>query len=936
VLSGGSVSRLGGACLAVLALAVCCSNAAAAASVRAISETPTPVASGSAEVVGAHPAAGILTLNVDLTVRNQAGLRTVIAAAGNPASPDYGRYLTQAEYLAGYAPTDAEVAAATDWLGSQGVTITGVSKDNLLIHASAPTATIERAFHVRVRDYVARTGRSYFANDRDPVVPAYLRIHYVGGLSDYQYSEPATTCTPSDRCGFEGNELRKAYDYVGNGEGQTIGFTLWGKPIAQANYTEYAKATGTTPLTVGGSGNNGLTFIQVGKASTETEPEGEIALDTEMAHAVAPGVHETYWLGEKGNTTIDEETLDEAANSSIKVISDSWTVNNAEKSPKGSGEFEPCEIDSSLETIFEHGAATGKTFYFASGDSGASHQCAYPDESDYVVSVGGTKLPFIGEAGEEEAIENGGGCLPSQPRPSWQVGIGTTYSWGPPQTVCNGRAEPDVSANSGDGAYLFEGGKATCCTGGTSLATPLWAAGMLIFNKHNLEEKRPGIGFAAPLIYSIANDEADYKLDFHDITKGTNGFAARPGWDEATGWGSPDFNNLSNNKAEIVYTGPTQASEGEKITLSGNLYDKGTTHGLEGRTITFTLASQSCKGSTSSNGSASCELTVKETPKFTSVTASFAGDVAYDPVSLSTPFTILHIPTQVTYTGSTTGVYNTAMTLSGKLIEVSTKAGLGHQQLKFKLGKQSCEGETNASGEASCKLTPLEPSGKYTLEVSFAESTVFRGSTASVGFTLETDPTEVTYTGPTAGVYNTAMTLSGKLVEKSTKAPLAHQQLKFKLGKQSCEGETNSGGEASCKLTPLEPSGKYTLEVSFAETTLYRASSAGTPFTLEAEATTLEAIPQWIYTAPPGGVGPDYVAAYLWAGGAPVEARTIVFSLPNGNTLCSAVTSSSGYAVCKITSSQEISVIQAKRYRAKFAGDAYYKPSSAETPIDVF
>ena len=448
--------------------------------------------------------------------------------------------------------------------------------------------------------------------------------------------------------------------------------------------------------------------------------------------------------------------------------------------------------------------------------------------------------------------------------------------------------------------------------------------------------KRPGIGFAAPLIYAIANDETDYKRDFHDITKGTNGFAARPGWDEATGWGSPDFNNLANNKAEIVYTGPTQAEEGEKITLSGDLYDKGTTHGLEGRTITFTLASQSCKGSTSVNGIASCELTVKETPKFTTVTASFAGDVAYDPVSLSTPFTILHIPTTVSYTGPTTGVYNAALTLSGKLTETDTKGPVAHQQLKFKLGKQGCEGETNSGGEASCKLTPLEPSGKYTLEVSFTETTVFRGSSTSVGFTLETAPTEVSYTGPTTGVYNTAMTLSGKLVEKSTKAPLAHQELKFKLGEQSCEGETNSGGEASCKLTPLEPSGKYTLELSFAETTVYRASSAGVGFTLEAEPTTLEAVPQWIYTAPPGGVGPDYVAAYLSAGGAPVESRTITFSLPNGNTLCSAVTSSSGYAVCKITSSQETSVIQAKRYRAKFAGDAFYKPSSAETPIDVF
>jgi len=58
------------------------------------------------------------------------------------------------------------------------------------------------------------------------------------------------------------------------------------------------------------------------------------------------------------------------------------------------------------------------------------------------------------------------------------------------------------------------------------------------------------LGFVNPAIYRIARSSS-YHQAFHDITTGNNeltmpypagtaGYQATPGWDPATGWGSPD------------------------------------------------------------------------------------------------------------------------------------------------------------------------------------------------------------------------------------------------------------------------------------------------------------------------------------------------------------------------------------------------------------
>jgi kumamolisin len=599
-------------------------------------EVPAPVAQGKAHSRGAHASNATLSLNVDLAVRESAKLDGVIAAASTPGSPNYGHYLSEAEYMATYAPTGAQVAAVESWLASQGLQVTGSSHDNLLVHVQGSTAAVEQAFGVAVNDYEAE-GKTFFANESQPSVPADLAVQAVSGLSNYVKFVASKACVEA-KCGYTGLDFRAAYNVSGTAEGETIAYTLWGKALTSSTLKKYAEISGTTELTIG-PGNEQIEFFELGGPSAVNETT-EIALDVESAHVVAPKAHHLYYLAHEPNTTSIESALNEAANSKAKVISNSW---GSEQTPTCAGFTVP-----GLETILQKGASLGKTFFFASGDWGAPHGCQYPTSSQYVLSVGGTSLE-VGVGSEwkkETAIANGGNCNNGVSRPSWQTGIGTPVAY--PSSSCSGRAYPDVSAIScgsketgtAGECFLESNEGSNFLEGGTSLAAPVWTAAAAVWNHNNAGAGRPGVGFLPPLIYSLANDPVAYGRDFHDMTEGTNGFPATKGWDEASGWGSANVGNLRSNEAELAYTGPTSASTEQSVTLSAKLTDKGTSQGIQGRTVHFEVGAESCEGSTNASGVASCGVVIKDAAGKYTLKAQFAPDAAYLEASTSTTFTV--------------------------------------------------------------------------------------------------------------------------------------------------------------------------------------------------------------------------------------------------------------------------------------------------------
>src|SRR5258708_13958167 len=93
--------------------------------------------------------------------------------------------------------------------------------------------------------------------------------------------------------------------------------------------------------------------------------------------------------------------------------------------------------------------------------------------------------------------------------------------------------------------------------GGTSAAAPLWAGSTALINEYLQKQQKSRIGFANPVLYGLENAQESFP-PFHDITSGTNLFyPATTGYDEASGWDSPDIYNIAHDVAAAASPPPT-------------------------------------------------------------------------------------------------------------------------------------------------------------------------------------------------------------------------------------------------------------------------------------------------------------------------------------------------------------------------------------------
>ncbi|MGD1086476.1 MAG: Ig-like domain repeat protein, partial [Verrucomicrobiota bacterium] len=110
---------------------------------------------------------------------------------------------------------------------------------------------------------------------------------------------------------------------------------------------------------------------------------------------------------------------------------------------------------------------------------------------------------------------------------------------------------PDVALTADNVFVVYDNG-ATGDFGGTSCATPLWAAFTALVNQHGAAHGQSPVGFINPAVYAIGKG-ANYTSVFHDITTGNNTNSASPanyfavsGYDLCTGWGTPNGSNMIN------------------------------------------------------------------------------------------------------------------------------------------------------------------------------------------------------------------------------------------------------------------------------------------------------------------------------------------------------------------------------------------------------
>jgi len=298
--------------------------------------------------------------------------------------------------------------------------------------------------------------------------------------------------------------------------------------------------------------------------------------------------------------------------------------------------------------------------------------------------------------------------------------------------------------------------------------------------------------------------------------------------------------------------------------------------------------------------------------------------------------------TTLTNTGPTTSNYNDPVTVSAKL--TAGGSGVAGKTIVFKLGvgtgTETCSATTNASGVASCSITPFETPGPYTLAESFAGDTSYGASSTTVSFTITKEESSLAFTATSATTsdYHDAATVSAQLTDPVGGAPIAGKLLTFVLGAgtgtETCSATTAATGLASCSITPNQAAGAYTLTATFAGDTFYLASLKTTPFTITKEETTT-AFTATSPTVIANGHPTAFSATLKEDGVTAIAGRTITITLGTGGTAqtCTGTTDATGTASCSITPNQPLGP---NTVTAAFAGDAFYLASSASESVISF
>jgi len=506
------------------------------------------------------PSGQTTSVIISLKLRNAEQLRALSRNTNNPRNPQYRKYLTRAQFLTDYAPTDAQVQTVVDYLRKNGFINIDVAPNRLLVSAHGTAGAVRTAFNTSLVRYQF-AGRSGYANTSKAQVPRALGgiVGSVLGLQNVARAHPlfrvkqptpvlahnakVTTHNPA-----EFSSIYNATD-VSTASKTTVGIiTIGGVSQTQSDLKKFAKQNSYAAIATDTIETNGSD----GDYHDDSGGQTEWNLDSQSIVGAAGGsvgklVFYMGDLGAPGNTGLTKAFNRAVSDNNAKIINVSLGWCEADAKTDGTIDAE--------EQIFTVAVAQGQTFSVASGDEGVyecnnrgypdgkNYSVAWPASSPHVLSIGGTTLStkssgiYESEAVWNEGLDDngklwatGGGISSVLPNPAWQTG--------------SKRQLPDVSfdAAQSSGANIYSDGSIVQ-VGGTSLAAPIFAGLWARILSANGED----IGFPAASLYSaipnnpsLVNDVVSGNNGYED-----NGYEAKTGWDYSTGWGSLNISALN-------------------------------------------------------------------------------------------------------------------------------------------------------------------------------------------------------------------------------------------------------------------------------------------------------------------------------------------------------------------------------------------------------
>lgn len=565
-----------------------------------------PISHKGLKKAGAASTSSKLALQIGLKA-NISGMNSAAKSASNPKSGSYGKYPSLSTLQSKWGAKSSVRKGVVNAFKSQGVTAK-IDVTHLRATATVSIGKAQKMFGTKWAVYHTSTGNQLVALPvNTPKLPKGIKgnVDVVAGMrlivnhasaSSFDGGTPTRTGTVGPSCldttdpaavassdGLFPNQILTAYGIAqlqaGGLRGQGARLAIVGEaPTPSSDVTQFRNCFGAQGTSLKIHNGSGI------------QPILESSLDAMVVSMVAPQLDRfDLWVD-----PIDENSDDADVLGFLKLVAAPLqaTVNGTPLPHVISVSYGECESKvspySESRTLVERelsaAAALGITVVVAAGDTGSSAcargvkpskltsadkkpQVSWPASSPYVLAVGGTNLtlnpdnsiastgpwndttypaPFKATAG------GGGGQSTFVSRPWWQ----------PAQSFANSskRMVPDVAAFADESpgyAIVCSSGVQGCpkgqqqgiaFVGGTSAATPLVAGMIALWNQQAKQQGLPRPGFVPPMIYATAKSNPGA---FIDITQGTNALfggsccPARPGYDLATGLGSPMANQIA-------------------------------------------------------------------------------------------------------------------------------------------------------------------------------------------------------------------------------------------------------------------------------------------------------------------------------------------------------------------------------------------------------
>jgi kumamolisin len=503
--------------------------------------------------MGRASASTQVNLAVVLKYRNQDDLDRLVEAQADPDSGQYHRFLTQPQFVEKFGPTADQYESTIKLLKDAGFTVTHTFSNRTVIDASGPAPAAEKMFSTQIDNVQLSDGSARYIETVSPTIPAQLgqTVFAVVGLDSahkmhpmYQFSSTRSnpvkgTMQPNKAPilfgpdhGYGPAAYRIAYDFntkaLGQGQASAVVGDADFLDTDLSGFLSYFKEkqkVKTTRVPVDGGAPPGISGDTV---ETNLDVETIVGVDPDTALYLYTVPSETQSISNFTDmyNQIVQDNKAETVNTSYSQCETAFDPN----------------FPKAADKIFQQGAAEGITFHASSGDNGVyTYGCSRsvsvgsPTDTPTGISIGGTTLEIDHTTGKEISEvgwdETGGGVSVVFPVPSYQKGV--------KNIIKSGRNLPDVAfdANPNSGASLYYDGSFQGPIGGTSLASPIFGAGITSVDQIN-KSRAGALNVTMYKQWNKVGYGKGKKAYFRDITVGSIGqYSAKTGYDQMSGIG---------------------------------------------------------------------------------------------------------------------------------------------------------------------------------------------------------------------------------------------------------------------------------------------------------------------------------------------------------------------------------------------------------------